>query len=105
MNLDDLNRDDLPELLKPGEVAALWRVDPRTVARWAKAGKLVAKRTPGGHRRLTRESVLRLLNEDGAANQGEGTARHKRYEHPGFGPACGVCSPAAGEPVAWPCGQ
>jgi hypothetical protein len=27
-------------LLTPAEVAALFRVDPKTVTRWAKAGKL-----------------------------------------------------------------
>ncbi len=39
-------------LLKPAEVAALFRVDPKTVTRWAKAGKLSAIRTLGGHRRF-----------------------------------------------------
>jgi len=32
-------------------VAALLFVDPKTVTRWAMAGKLAAIRTPGGHRR------------------------------------------------------
>lgn len=45
-------------LLTPGEVAALFRVDPKTVTRWAKAGKLEAIRTLGGHRRF-RESEVR----------------------------------------------
>ncbi len=45
-------------LLTPGEVAALFRVDPKTVTRWAKAGKLNAIRTLGGHRRF-RESEVR----------------------------------------------
>lgn len=47
-------------LLKPGEVAALFRVDPKTVTRWAKAGKLSAVRTLGGHRRF-RETEIRAL--------------------------------------------
>ena len=38
-------------LLTPSEVAALFRVDPKTVTRWAKAGKLTAIKTLGGHRR------------------------------------------------------
>src|ERR1700745_523249 len=42
-------------LLTPAEVAALFRVDPKTVTRWAKAGKLSSIRTLGGHRRY-RES-------------------------------------------------
>ena len=38
-------------LLTPAEVAAMFRVDPKTVTRWAKAGKISAIRTLGGHRR------------------------------------------------------
>ena len=38
-------------LLTPSEVATLFRVDPKTVTRWAKAGKLTSIRTLGGHRR------------------------------------------------------
>lgn len=47
-------------LLTPAEVAALFRVDPKTVTRWAKAGKLTSLRTLGGHRRY-RESEVRFL--------------------------------------------
>ena len=49
-------------LLLPSEVAALFRVDAKTVTRWAKAGKLTAVRTLGGHRRYSEEQVLTLLN-------------------------------------------
>ena len=49
-------------LLTPGEVAALFRVDPKTVTRWAKAGKLTAIRTLGGHRRYRSSEVHRLLS-------------------------------------------
>ena len=45
-------------LLTPAEVASLFRVEPKTVTRWAKAGKLTALRTLGGHRRY-RESEVR----------------------------------------------
>ncbi len=48
-------------LLTPAEVAALFRVDPKTVTRWAKAGKLTAIRTLGGHRRYRQSEVLSLL--------------------------------------------
>jgi excisionase family DNA binding protein len=47
-------------LLTPGEVAALFRVDPKTVTRWAAAGRIGSIRTPGGHRRF-RESEVRAL--------------------------------------------
>ena len=47
-------------LLTPSEVAELFRVDPKTVTRWAKAGKISSIRTLGGHRRY-RESEIRGL--------------------------------------------
>lgn len=48
-------------LLTPAEVAAMFRVDPKTVTRWAKAGKLSAVRTLGGHRRYHETEVRALL--------------------------------------------
>jgi excisionase family DNA binding protein len=47
--------------MTPAEVAALFRVDPKTVTRWAEAGKMTAVRTLGGHRRYRREEVQNLL--------------------------------------------
>lgn len=48
-------------LLTPGEVAALFRVDPKTVTRWAAAGRISSIRTPGGHRRFRESEVHALL--------------------------------------------
>jgi excisionase family DNA binding protein len=48
-------------LLTPGQVAALFHVDPKTVTRWAHAGRLGSLRTPGGHRRFRESEVLALL--------------------------------------------
>ncbi len=48
-------------LLTPAEVATMFRVDPKTVTRWAVAGKLTAVRTLGGHRRYRTGEVLDLL--------------------------------------------
>ena len=50
------------KLLTPGEVAAIFRVDPKTVTRWANAGRLTSRRTLGGHRRYLDAEVTRLLN-------------------------------------------
>lgn len=50
-------------LLTPSEVAALFRVDPKTVTRWAKAGKLTSIRTLGGHRRYRSAEVMALLEQ------------------------------------------
>jgi len=51
-------------LLTPAEVAKMFRVDPKTVTRWAKAGKLTAIRTLGGHRRFRRSEVQALVGID-----------------------------------------
>ena len=48
-------------LLTPGEVAGMFRVDPKTVTRWASAGRLGSIRTPGGHRRFRESEVRGLL--------------------------------------------
>jgi len=48
-------------LLTPSEVATLFRVDPKTVTRWAKSGKLSSIRTLGGHRRYRETEVRELL--------------------------------------------
>ncbi len=50
-------------LLTPGEVALMFRVDPKTVARWASSGRVGSIRTPGGHRRF-RESEINRLRAD-----------------------------------------
>jgi excisionase family DNA binding protein len=49
------------EYLTPREVAAMFRVDPKTVTRWAKAGKIGSIRTLGGHRRYAESEVRALL--------------------------------------------
>ena len=54
--------NDSEPLLTPAEVAAMFRVDPKTVTRWAKAGKLSSVRTLGGHRRYLASEVRALLD-------------------------------------------
>jgi excisionase family DNA binding protein len=51
------------ELLTPGEVAIMFRVNPKTVTRWARAGKISAVRTLGGHRRFRASEIRRFLEE------------------------------------------
>ena len=48
-------------LLTPGEVALMFRVDPKTVTRWASSGRIGSIRTPGGHRRFRESEVTDLL--------------------------------------------
>ncbi len=61
--------NDSEPLLTPAEVAAMFRVDPKTVTRWAKAGKLSSVRTLGGHRRYLASEVRALL--DGPPSRAE----------------------------------
>lgn len=49
------------KLMTPGEVAELFRVDPKTVGRWALDGKISSIRTPGGHRRYPKTEVEALM--------------------------------------------
>ena len=60
-NFAPLSSSNQEKLLTPAEVAALFRVDPKTVTRWAKAGKLTSIRTLGGHRRYKDSEVKALL--------------------------------------------
>lgn len=48
-------------LMTPGQVAAAMCVDPKTVTRWAKDGKLTSFRTLGGHRRYDAAEVEGLI--------------------------------------------
>ena len=61
--LNDTNK----AYLTPNEVAQLLMVAPMTVRSWAQKGLLVAKVTPGGHRRFLKSDVERFVRESGAA--------------------------------------
>jgi excisionase family DNA binding protein len=63
-------------LLTPGEVAALFRVDPKTVTRWAAAGRISSIRTPGGHRRFRESEVRALLEGEGGMEEGFSGGSH-----------------------------
>lgn len=52
---------DSDRLMTPAEVASLFRVDPKTVTRWANSGKLSPIKTLGGHRRYRESQVRDLL--------------------------------------------
>ena len=61
MSQSNLSVSAQENLLTPSEVATLFRVDPKTVTRWAKAGKLTSIKTLGGHRRYRELEVKALL--------------------------------------------
>jgi excisionase family DNA binding protein len=56
-------------LLTPSEVAAMFRVNPKTVTRWARAGKISAIRTLGGHRRFKASEIRKYLEQVDEANE------------------------------------
>lgn len=45
-------------LLTPAQAGAIFGVDPKTITRWADAGKIAFQRTIGGHRRFKEEDVI-----------------------------------------------
>lgn len=51
------------ELLTSSEAARMLRVSPKTIHRWAKAGHLHHIMTIGGHIRIFRTAVERILRE------------------------------------------
>jgi excisionase family DNA binding protein len=57
----DVDHADRDALLAPREVAALFGVTPKTIARWDAAGILPGERTIGGHRRFPAGAVYELL--------------------------------------------
>lgn len=57
------NPPDPEQLLTPSEVAAMFRVNPKTVTRWARAGKISAIRTLGGHRRFKASEIQKFLEQ------------------------------------------
>lgn len=52
---------EFESLLTPAEVAAMFRVDPKTVTRWATTGQIPSIKTLGGHRRFRAVDVRALL--------------------------------------------
>ena len=53
---------DIPELMTPGEVAALFQVNLKTVNRWGNSGRLTVIRTPSGRTRYLAEEVRRSFD-------------------------------------------
>jgi excisionase family DNA binding protein len=61
-------RSETKDLLTPSEVAEMFRVNPKTVTRWARTGKISAIRTLGGHRRFRASEVKALVDAEDSIN-------------------------------------
>jgi excisionase family DNA binding protein len=59
------------QLLTPREVAEIFGVRTTTIARWAREGRLDPLRTPGGHRRYSWDTVIRLLAQGTTSEKDE----------------------------------
>ncbi|MFD4785367.1 BldC family transcriptional regulator [Rhodococcus qingshengii] len=53
--------DSAEQWMTPGQVAALFNVNPKTVTRWAQAGRVGYITTVGGHRRYRSSEIRTLL--------------------------------------------
>jgi excisionase family DNA binding protein len=51
-------------VLTPSQVAEMFRVDPKTVTRWAAAGRMPYFKTLGGHKRFYEDEVTPLLKSN-----------------------------------------
>lgn len=56
-----LREKDGKRLLTTGEVARLFFRSPKTIATWARTGKLHSERTKGGHHRIYEADAMNLL--------------------------------------------
>ncbi len=72
---------DAERMLRPREVAMLFKVDPKTVTRWAKTGRLTPVTLPSGHRRYRATDVEALMSS---------TSRRTRAVESHICPRCGT---------------
>jgi excisionase family DNA binding protein len=71
--------------LSLGRASEILGVNETTLRQWANAGRLRSFRTPGGHRRFSRDDINALLNSAGPASSDgwpqEAVARMRRQLH------------------------
>jgi excisionase family DNA binding protein len=56
------DNNDFPKMYTPSQTGALFNVDPRTVGRWIKTGRLKAVKTPGGTNRIPEHAIDAISN-------------------------------------------
>ena len=55
---------ELKQSFSTSDVARFCHVTPDTVRKWAEAGRIPVFKTPGGHRRIRRDDLIRFLKEN-----------------------------------------
>ena len=65
------NTNEERELLTPSEVASMFRVNPKTVTRWARAGRISSITTLGGHRRFKASEIQQRLSDAGQPDRAD----------------------------------
>lgn len=73
---------DAERMLRPREVALLFKVDPKTVTRWAKTGRLTPVVLPSGHRRYRALDVEALMSSTSRRIRVSSTHTCSRCGHP-----------------------
>ena len=63
------------------QAAELMSVTPDSVLKWIKSGKLAARRTPGGHYRIERNSIKTLFKETGNPVSHESILKHRVFQY------------------------
>ena len=60
INVLEVHDDDL---FTPAEVARMFRVNPKTVTRWAKQKRMTSIMTLGGHRRFYGAELKKMMDD------------------------------------------
>lgn len=62
---------EMKQSFSTSEVATYCHVTADTIRKWAEAGRIRVFKTPGGHRRIRREDLLRFLHENSIPVHGD----------------------------------
>ena len=77
------------------EAAKICHVSPLSIINWVNAGRLAAFRTPGGHRRIRRDDLVRFMRENGMIPC-IGTQRSPRGPRMGYSGMKGIARSTVG---------
>ncbi len=69
--MGQLARMEMKQYFSTSEVAKYCHVTADTIRKWAEAGRIVVFKTPGGHRRIRREELIRFLRDNSIPLHGE----------------------------------